>query len=258
MSHRRKYVDSLPVNIFDNREQMGEYAASEAASFIKELAEEKDEINILFAAAPSQDDFLNALGCDESIPWEKVNAFQLDDYIGIEEKAPQRFANYLRRTIFDKIPLRQSFLLNPQNADSKEEAERYASELQKHSPDIAFIGIGENGHIAFNDPGIADFDDPLAVREVMLDERSRVQQVNDGCFERLECVPKKALTLTIPTILNCRKVFCIVPGRSKAQAVFDTLYAEFGSSHPSTALRKHGQASLYLDGDSADKIRDLC
>ena len=257
MTHEQKYFEALQVNVFANRRIMGDYAALEAAGAIKRLSNEKDEINILFAAAPSQDDFLRALLSDKSIPWEKINAFQLDEYIGIRADAPQRFAGYLSRTILDAVPLREFYAMDCESTDIKKEIERYSRELAAHPADIAFIGIGENGHIAFNDPGIADFEDKLAVKEVLLDERSRRQQVNDKCFDRIELVPKSAITLTIPAIISCDRIFCIVPGPSKAQAVYDTLYAEKDRLRPSTILRGKKGASLYLDADSAAMLKDF-
>jgi len=251
---QRHFFDSLQVLVFPDKKQMGKFAAAEAAAAIRMLAEEQDEISILFAAAPSQDDFLSALVMEENIPWERVNAFQLDDYIGIQADAPQRFANYLKRNIFDAIPLKNIFLINCENTDTRKEVERYTLEIKAHSADIAFIGIGENGHVAFNDPGIADVYDSLLVREVLMDERSRIQQVNDGCFDRLELVPRSAITLTIPPIMACKRIFCIVPGKSKAQAVYDTLYEEFDNMHPSTILRSSKKTTLYLDRDSASML----
>lgn len=247
-------VDNLKVKIFETRSEMGVYAASEAAEYIRELSKEKDEINILFAAAPSQDDIYGALIKEEGIPWDKINAMQLDDYIGIDNEAPQRFANYLKKHIFNHVPIKNTFLINCENPDIVDELSRYNSILEKNPVDISFIGIGENGHIAFNDPSVANFNDKALIKIVELEKTSRIQQVNDGCFEKVEDVPQRALTVTIPAILNAKKVFCVVPGKTKVNAVYNTINKDIEEQYPSTILRKHKDSTLYLDMDSASKI----
>lgn len=253
MSYLEKKVENLQVKIFNTREEMGEDAAAHAAQYLRELAKTKDEINILFAAAPSQNDFLAAL-IQEDVPWEKINAMQLDDYIGISSEAPQRFANYLNRHIFNHVPMKQLLLINCENPNVDDEIARYNGILKTHPVDVSFIGIGENGHIAFNDPSVADFNDKERIKLVELEETSRVQQVNDGCFDNLENVPKLAITVTIPAILAAGKVFCIVPASTKATAVYDTLNAPISTACPATILRKHSNATLYIDKDAAAKL----
>ena len=250
-------MPKMKTLVFPTRKQMGEQAAADAAACLTELAAGRDEINVLFAAAPSQNEFLRALRETGGVPWRKVNAFQLDEYIGISADAPQRFGNFLMDAIFGHVPLKNCFLIDCENSDYQAEADKYARLLAEYPVDVAFIGIGENGHIAFNDPGVADFNDPFTVKAATLDERCRTQQVNDKCFERLELVPKTALTLTIPAIMAARRIFCVVPGPMKAQAVFETFTAEAGPMHPSTVLRDCGRVNLYLDADSAALIKDL-
>lgn len=254
MSLREMKWDELKVLVFPGRWEMGAFSAKEAAGYIKKLGREQEEINILFAAAPSQNEFLEALAKEPDVPWNQVNAMQLDDYVGIHAKAPQRFANYLEEHIFSKVQLRKRYLIDCENRDVEEERKRYSEILQRYPADIAFIGIGENGHIAFNDPGKADFCDGLWMKAVELDLQSRKQQVHDGCFEHLEQVPKLALTVTIPPIMRAGRIFCMVPGKSKAEAVRNTLYAEIGSDIPSTVLRTHPDATLYLDEEGASGL----
>lgn len=254
MTYEKNKVDRLDVKIFKTRTEMGIAAAKEAANYLRELGKKKDEINILFAAAPSQDDIYGALIKEKEIPWDKINAMQLDDYIGINSNAPQRFANYLKSHIFDHVPIKQVLMINSENSCIEDELERYNEILKNHPVDISFIGIGENGHIAFNDPSVADFDDEKSIKIVELEEASQIQQVNDGCFERVEDVPKKALTVTIPAILKAERVFCVVPCSTKADSVRDTLNEEITTKHPATILRKHVNATLYLDTNSAAKL----
>ncbi len=246
-----KTVDCLQVQVYDTREELGAAAASQAAEYLRKLGKEKDEINILFAAAPSQHEFLQELAKQKDVPWQKVTAMQLDDYIGIAPDAPQRFSNFLAREFFDLVPLGRRLMIDSQAKDVQQEILRYTQVLQDHPVDISFIGIGENGHIAFNDPGVSDFFDPMWCKAIQLEQESRVQQVNDGCFEKLEDVPKTAITVSMPAILRAPMVFCMVPGKTKAQAIHSTLCEAVCPSRPSTALRIHKNAVLYIDTDSA-------
>ena len=254
MSEIRSFKkDELTVRVFDTRENMGVVAAAEAASWIKEALSKKEEINIIFAAAPSQNDFLRSL-IKEDIEWNRINAYHMDEYIGLSEDAPQGFANFLRRAIFDLVPFKSVNCFNGQNPDPKAECERYTKLLLDNPCDIIFMGIGENGHIAFNDPGFAFFNDPETVKIVKLDEVCRNQQVNDGCFEKLEDVPTHALTLTVPTLFNADYLFCTVPAPTKAQAVYNTVNAEINEEVPATIMRTHKNAVMYCDSDSGAKI----
>ena len=246
-------VGSLNVMQFNSRREMGARAAKDAVKAIQEIASNKDEVNIIFAAPPSQNEFLTELRAQQNVPWEKVNAFQMDDYIGIDEQAPQRFANFLKKAIFDHVPLRSCELISC-SADPKEEMERYAMQLRSHPIDIAFIGIGENGHIAFNDPEVADFFDHEEINRIRMAEESRIQQVNDGCFASLGDVPHEALTVTIPTILRARRVLCVVPYRTKANAVRNALTNPISTDCPASVLRLHKNATLYIDDEAASKL----
>ena len=245
--------DNLHVEIFPTRSQMGLAAAQDIEAAICRIIAEKGTCNIIFAAAPSQNEVLAALAASSKIDWKNVHAFHMDEYVGISRDAPQGFANFLRRALFDRVPLGEVDYLDC-TAVPEEEARRYADLLKKYPADLVVMGIGENGHIAFNDPHVADFQDPLAVKVVTLDEKCRLQQVHDGCFASLSDVPQQAMTLTIPTLCAPSRVFCIVPAATKAPAVQATLEGPVSEKCPASILRRHPNATLYLDSDSSSLL----
>ena len=245
--------DKLSVQIYDSRAEMGPAAARDISTCIHRLLEEKEEINIIFAAAPSQNEVLASLVADKTIPWDRINAFHMDEYVGISPDAPQGFALFLRRAIFDKVPFRSVNLIDC-TAEPNAEAARYSELLKKYPTDIVCMGIGENGHIAFNDPHVADFNDPAAVKVVDLDDICRMQQVHDGCFASLDDVPKYALTLTVTMLASADYRFCVVPASTKANAVKNTVLGEIGEACPATVLRIKDNSILYCDADSAALI----
>ena len=243
--------EMLNVKVCAPTGEMGRAAAAEVAAKIVELLGKKEEINMIFAAAPSQEAFLNSLIADSRIDWTRINAFHMDEYIGVGPSAPQSFAHFLRERIFDRVPFRSVYCLDGLASDRDAECARYAGLLQRYPVDIVCMGIGENGHIAFNDPDVADFNDPKLVKVVALDPVCRQQQVNEKCFERLDLVPSEALTLTVPALLRGRWLFCIVPFANKAEAVRCTLYGEISEHCPASVLRNEADACLYLTAESA-------
>ena len=243
----------LEVRQFETRAQMGATAAADIRDRILQLLQEKESINMIFAAAPSQNEVLQGLAEDPSIPWERINACHMDEYIGLPADAPQCFGNFLRRHLFDKVPLRTVHCIDS-TATPEEAAAEYTRLLQENPTDIVVMGIGENGHIAFNDPGFADFSDPETVKTVVLDAVCRQQQVNDGCFAALEDVPKYALTLTVPALMAAPWKFCIVPAKSKAWAVQQTLQGPVTDQIPASVLRLQPGAVLYLDKESGSLL----
>ncbi len=247
-------VDKLEYKAFETRDEMGRFAAEEAAAEIKKQISEKGEINMIFAAAPSQNDFLKALTEDKTIDWTKIHAFHMDEYVGLPADAKQGFGNFLKAAIFGKVPFASVDYIDCTAEDPEAECKRYSKLLKEHKCDVLICGIGENGHIAFNDPHVADFKDPKKAKVVSLDDVCRRQQVNDGCFEKLDDVPKFALTLTVPTLMAADAAFCIVPAKTKANAVKRTIYGKISEECPATALRNHDCAKLYLDADSAALI----
>ena len=246
--------DLLTVNIYDTRTQMGEAAAKDIKACILSLLETKETINMIFAAAPSQNEVLASLALDKEIPWERVNAFHMDEYIGLPADAPQGFGNFLKAHIFGLAPFKSVNYIDISAENAEAECARYSALLAQYPTDIVVMGIGENGHIAFNDPPVADFADPKAVKPVLLDEICRNQQVNDGCFATIDDVPKYAITLTVPTLFAGKNLFCIVPAKTKANAVKATICGEIGEACPATILRRHENAILYLDGDSSSLL----
>lgn len=243
--------DLLTVNIYKTRDEMGKAAGADIKAKILELLSKKETINMIFAAAPSQNEVLASLAADPEIPWNRVNAFHMDEYIGLSADAPQGFGNFLKNAIFGRAPFKSVNYIDISAPDAERECERYAALLAANPTDIVVMGIGENGHIAFNDPPVADFADKKMVKPVQLDEVCRNQQVNDGCFATIDDVPKTAITLTVPTLFAGDHLFCIVPAKTKANAVKATVQGEIGEHCPATILRRHASAILYLDGDSS-------
>jgi len=243
----------LKVRVFRDRIAMGRAAGWAVASKMEETLKKKD-LTMVFAAAPSQNEFLEELSQSPGVDWKRVTAFHLDEYVGLPNTAPQNFGQYLRKQLFDKVRPWKIHYLNGMVEDPEVECDRYGALIKGYPFDIACIGIGENGHLAFNDPPVADFNDPKPVKVVELDLTSRQQQVNDGCFRTLEEVPKKAMTLTLPAIFSAKYIYCMVPGPAKANAVEKTLQGPIATACPASILRKHRNATLFLDQDSAKLI----
>ena len=246
--------DLLKVNIYETRAEMGKAAAADIKACILSLLEKKETLNMIFAAAPSQNEVLAELASDAQIPWNKVNAFHMDEYIGLSSGAPQGFGNFLKSHIFGLVDFKSVNYIDISAVEAERECARYAELLKKYPTDIVVMGIGENGHIAFNDPPVANFNDPQAVKPVALDEICRNQQVNDGCFATIDDVPTTAITLTVPTLFAGEHLFCIVPAKTKARAVRATLCDDINEKCPATVLRRHKSAILYLDGDSSSLL----
>lgn len=243
--------EELTVEVFPTRAIMGKVASDDVANTIKNLLEQKDTVRIIFAAAPSQNELLKELSSHAEIQWEKVTAFHMDEYVGISNSAPQAFGRFLRERIFDLVPFGKVHYLNTENLNYEKICNDYEALLKEEQIDIVCMGIGENGHIAFNDPPYANFNDPVWVKIVALDEISRQQQVNDGCFKTINDVPTDAVTLTIPALLSAKHLFVVVPGNTKANAVKNSLQNPITENCPASILRKYNNAKLYLDVDSA-------
>jgi glucosamine-6-phosphate deaminase len=236
-------VDKLEARVFESRAALGQAAAEAVCEAISAVLGLRAVANVLFAAAPSQNEFLAAL-VGMPVDWSRVNGFHMDEYIGLPENAPQGFGNFLRERLFSKVPIRGVFYMR--------DCHEYAGLLEDNYVDIVVLGIGENTHLAFNDPHVALFDDPEVVKMVELDEACRAQQVHDGCFMALEEVPRQAMTVTIPALMRAEYVFGVVPGKNKALAVRRTLSEVVSERYPATILRRHPKAILFLDGDSWD------
>ena len=245
--------DKLNVKIYSGRPELGAAAAEILTAKISELLKTKEYINIIFASAPSQNEFLAEL-LHKNIEWNRINAFHMDEYIGLHPDASQGFGNFLKDRLFTKVNCREVNYLNGNATDPQDECKRYSDLLIKYPTDIVCLGIGENTHLAFNDPHVADFNDPLIVKVVDLDQDCRSQQVNDGCFATIDDVPTHALTITMPALFKSTFAYAIVPGKFKANAIFHTLNSDISELYPSTILRRHDHAVLFIDEDSASKL----
>lgn len=243
--------DNLICKVFSDRDDMGKNAAKVVSDKIKELLNVQDTVNVVFAAAPSQNDVLKYL-VQADVDWGRVNAFHMDEYIGLEPCAKQTFANYLKEHIFDKVNFKKVNYIGSGVVDLV--ISNYEKLLKENAIDIVCLGIGENAHIAFNDPWTADFEDEKLIKVVELDQTCRNQQVNDGCFESIDKVPKQAVTLTIPTLCSAKFMCCVVPTKLKANAVYNTMTKDITTEVPSTILRKHANAIMFTDADAASLL----
>ena len=218
------------------------------------MANRKENVRAIFAAAHSQSDFFEALVNDRDIDFSRIDAFHMDEYIGLGDDAPQNFGNFLKNRIFSRQNFNSGNYVNPSANDINAECKRYEKLLREAPLDIVSLGIGENGHIAFNDPHEARFYDPQWVRETSLDVVCRQQQVNDKEFSRLDEVPETALTLTIPALMSCKTVIGVVPDVRKAKAVYETLNGPVSETCPASILRIHNDATLFIDKDAASLL----
>ena len=242
---------SVPPSIltFKTRDAMGRAAAADVGVALRDRLARQRTVRMIFAAAPSQTELLDALARERGIDWRRVTAFHMDEYLGLPAHAPERFGVWLTRHFFSRVAFGAVHLIG-QEPDPDREAARYAALLSEAPIDIVCLGIGVNGHLAFNDPPVADLDDIKQVKIVELDAVCRQQQVDDGCFATLADVPTHAITLTIPRLLDAGQLFCVVPGASKRAAVERSLYGPIGTACPASALRTHPRCTLYLDQDS--------
>jgi glucosamine-6-phosphate deaminase len=241
----------LNVYVYDSRPSMGAAAAGVVAAEIRGLIESRARAVGIFASAPSQNEFLAALVETPGIDWSRVVGFHLDEYLGMNDLAPQSFRRFLIDRLVNKVPLSEFHGLRGDEENGAAECERYSELLAANPPDFAVLGIGENGHLAFIDPPFCDFDDPQRVKVVELDEVCRAQQVNDGAFATIDDVPHNALSLTIPTIMARPRLFAIVPGPAKREAIKNTIEGPVATSCPASILRHHTDAHLFIDRDSA-------
>lgn len=239
----------MEVCLAATRAELGELAARDIGTALRRGLRQKPHLRIILAAAPSQSEMLAALIREPGIDWTRITAFHMDEYIDLPPEAPQCFGKWLEREFFSHVPLASAHLIQP-GSNPEQTCRTYASLLSEGPIDIVLLGIGTNGHLAFNDPP-ADLDDPLTVKVVELDQMCREQQVLDGCFATLSDVPTRAITLTVPTLLAGRELFCCVPGLHKSAAVKAMFEAPISGDCPATALRTHLQCTVYLDRESS-------
>lgn len=253
MTAKAKTINSsMDLRIAPNRDELGRDAARDIANALRERLQSQPHLRMIFAAAPSQREMLDALIQEPGIDWRRITAFHMDEYIGLPEDAPQRFATMLRADIFDRVPFASFHLIQP-GADLNATCQEYSQKLLEGPIDFVLLGIGANGHLAFNDPP-ADLKDPLWVKVVTLDDVCRQQQVDDGCFATFDEVPQTAISLTVPMLLRGERLFCCVPGSTKSNAVRSMVYDPISGDCPATALREHPRCTVYLDRDSSSEL----
>jgi glucosamine-6-phosphate deaminase len=241
----------LSVHVLETREALGRDAGNRAASLLREAIREQGWARLIFSAANSQLPMLEVLTSSPEVNWKRVEVFHVDEYHGMPATHPASFAGWVKRNIEDRVHPAKVHYLQGDAPDITAECQRYSDLLTVAPIDISFLGFGENGHIGFNDPHEANFQDPLRVRAVTLDERCRLQQVNEGHWPGLDAVPDLGLTLTCPTLVDATYIICCVPGRTKAEAVRDALQGPISPACPASLLRTHDQADLFLDAESA-------
>lgn len=254
MNVNQHTVGKLKISVLPDRLRLGKLAAAKAAAQIRLLLANQQNVNLVFASAPSQNEFLEALCAADGIDWSRISAFHMDEYIGLEPEHEQSFGRYLKDHLLDHVPLGTMNYIRGNAASPEQECVRYENLLRANPIDIVLMGIGENTHIAFNEPHIANFNDPYYVKIVDLDDTSRMQQVHDGCFATFDQVPSRAITLTVPALYSARSIFCMVPGSWKADAVYATLHHPINSDTPASILRQHRSAELFIDEASAEKL----
>src|SRR4051812_17261163 len=244
--------DEVEVRTFDTVDQLAVTSADEAGARIATAINERGQANVMLATGNSQLVFLEQLTLRD-LDWGRVNVFHMDEYVGIGDGHPASFARYIRERVVEKVHPGSAYLIDGTN-DVDAEISRYTKLLSDHPLDLVCLGIGENGHLAFNDPPVADFDDPVAVKEVELDAACRQQQVGEGHFPDVDAVPRTAITATIPTLLGARRVLAIVPEKRKAEAVRAALTGPIDTNCPASILRRTAHATLFLDTDSASQL----
>ncbi|WP_273272560.1 glucosamine-6-phosphate deaminase [Maribacter polysiphoniae] len=247
-------VQQLNIDIYQRPEEMGQAAADFVENKINEAIIKKGVARVILATGSSQFTFLKALR-QAKIDWKKVIVFHLDEYYGISDTHPASFRKYLKERILDLVKPLETYLINGDAEDIEDEMAKYAARLSEHEIDVACIGIGENGHIAFNDPPVADFNDTKLVKLVELDAQCRNQQLGEGWFPTIDDVPKKALTLTIPAIMNSKAISCVVPDERKAEAVYNALNGDITTDCPASVLRRHNDIRMFLDVESASRLQ---
>lgn len=245
-------ADRLEIRIYDDRRQMGAAAAEEIAKRVRSKLEQQDSVRMIFAAAPSQNEVLQALFSDPEIDFGRVEAFHMDEYVGLPRGDARTFHAFLER-FFDGAGLKRVCYIDEMPAGESVCAD-YAEMLFEKPVDIVVMGIGENGHLAFNDPEVADFRDPEKMKIVHLDDVCRMQQVHDGCFAAVEQVPTHAYTLTIPSLMEPEYKFCIVPNVEKAEAVRRVVNGPVSEECPASILRTADNAMLFIDAAAASRL----
>ena len=247
----------LKAEVHPSRAAAGLAAARAAATALTGLAATRDSIGVIFATGASQFATLAALTSMGNLPWSQVRGFHMDEYVGIAADHPASFRRYMRERLVSKVRMNEFFEMDGNAPDPENTAQEYAERLHAADPQLCLLGIGENGHLAFNDPGVADFTDPVDAKIVRLDDVCRQQQAAEGWFAGVDEVAESAITLTIPTLMRVPKLIASVPGIRKAAIVKRTLYDPISTACPATILRTHPDVTVYLDPESASALDEL-
>ncbi|NLN28877.1 MAG: glucosamine-6-phosphate deaminase [Firmicutes bacterium] len=246
-------VDKIRVEVYESKETLGRAAARAAAEAVADILQTKDKANLSFATGASQFELMAGLR-EQQIDWGRVVGLHLDEYLGISKDHPASFRRWLQERVVEPFQPSAFYFIEGDAEDTEAEVARYARILEEHPVDLGFVGIGENGHIAFNDPPVADFNDPHAVKVVELDEACRRQQLGEGWFPTFDAVPTHAITLTVPAIMNFKQIISVVPDRRKAEAVRAALTGPVDTACPASILRTHPNLVMYLDIESASLL----
>ncbi|HVU74973.1 MAG TPA: glucosamine-6-phosphate deaminase [Mycobacteriales bacterium] len=245
--------DDLEVRIAGDLDELAHDAADVASATIREAIAQRGEATVILATGNSQLVFLAELTARSDIPWQRVRVLHMDEYVGIGREHPASFARYIQERVVEVVQPMEAYLING-TGPVADEIEHYTALLHDHPVDLTCLGIGENGHLAFNDPPVADFDDPLDVKEVEMDLACRRQQVGEGHFPTVNDVPRTAITLTIPALLRARRVIGVVPNERKAGAVCEALVGPIDTHCPASILRRTAHATVWLDPGSASLL----
>jgi len=241
----------MNINIYSSKQIMGEAAAQKAAEILKDAINNKGEANFVIATGASQFEFLENLIKIKSIDWSKTTMFHLDEYVGLPEDHPASFRKYLKDRFISKVHPGHFYFVQGDAPDSKQECERLNQIISQKEIDVSFVGIGENGHLAFNDPP-ADFSTEKPYIVVQLDEACRKQQLGEGWFKSLDDIPKRAISMSVKQIMKSKNIICTVPDRRKAEAVKNCFKGdEVSPDFPASILKKHGSCFVFLDGQSS-------
>lgn len=244
-------VDSLLVQVYNSQSELAEDVAFLIQSYLQEVLTQQGKATVLLATGNSQIEFLNTLTRLGNIDWSKITCFHLDEYLGINREHPASFRYYLRERVEKRVNPEMFYYIEGDTVQPLEECDRYTKLLRSQPIDLCCLGLGENGHLAFNEPSVTNFNDSRSINLVKLDDVTRQQQVNGGYFSSLDSVPTYAFTLTIPIICSAKKIICLAPGKNKIVAVREMLESAISPQCPASILRKQAQATLFLDTDSA-------
>ena len=250
-------VGTLKIEVHSSGEASGAAAAENVAEAFRKMSADNSALGVIFATGASQLTMLRALTFMHGIPWGRIRGFHLDEYVGLPVSHPASFRRYLREHLTHLVPMKAFHEIDGTAADPRLACEEYADKLHSSNPQLCLLGVGENGHLAFNDPGEADFEDPRDVKVVQLDPVCKRQQLEEGWFKNLQEVPERAITLTIPTILRVPRLIVSVPGQRKAQIVRRMLEDPISTACPATILRTHPDATVYLDPESAAELNGM-